>query len=72
VAPPRLVGEVTSAASLFGFLGSVCGPLAFTLVVGWSGSYTLAFGLAAGQLAVFGLVTLIFLRRGRPCFRQCG
>jgi MFS family permease len=66
VAPPRLVGEVTSAASLFGFLGSVCGPLAFTLVVGWSGSYALAFGLAAGQLTVFGLVTLIFLRRGRP------
>ncbi|HTN12037.1 MAG TPA: MFS transporter [Acetobacteraceae bacterium] len=69
VAPPRLVGEVTSAASLFGFLGSVCGPLAFTLVVGWSGSYPLAFGLAAGQLALFGLVTLVFLRhsaRGRP------
>lgn len=68
VAPPRLVGAVTSAASLFGFLGSVCGPLFFTLVVSWSGSYPLAFGLVAGQLAVFGLVTLAFLRlapRGR-------
>lgn len=64
VAPARLVGEVTSAASLFGFLGAVCGPLAFTLVVGWSGSYTLAFALAAGQLAAFGLGTLVFMRRG--------
>lgn len=63
VAPSRLVGEITSAASLFGFLGSACGPLAFTLVVGWSGSYPLAFGLAAGQLALFGLFTLALLRR---------
>lgn len=64
LAPPQLVGEVTSAANLFGFLGSVCGPLAFTLVVSWSGSYALAFALAAGQLAAFGLVTLAVLRRG--------
>jgi len=63
VAPPRLVGEVTSAANLFGFLGSVGGPLGFTLVVGWSGSYALAFALAAGQLAVFALVSLALLRR---------
>ena len=64
VAPPRLVGEVTSAANLFGFLGSVCGPIAFTVVVRWTGSYTLAFGLAAGQLAVFALATLAMA--GRP------
>ena len=63
VAPPRLLGEVTSAANLFGFLGSVGGPLGFTLVVGWSGSYALAFALAAGQLAVFALVSLALLRR---------
>ena len=65
VAPARLVGEVTSAANLFGFLGSVCGPLAFTLVVRSSGSYALAFALAAAQLAVFALVTLA-LRRAAP------
>ncbi len=65
VAPARLVGEVTSAANLFGFLGSVCGPLAFTLVVRSSGSYALAFALAAAQLAVFALVTLA-LRRPAP------
>jgi nitrate/nitrite transporter NarK len=63
VAPPRMVGEVTSAANLFGFLGSVCGPIAFTVVVRWTGSYTLAFGLAAGQLAVFALATLAMTRR---------
>ncbi len=55
---------MTSAANLFGFLGSVCGPLAFTLVVRWTGSYALAFALAAGQLAVFALVTLAMA--GRP------
>ena len=59
IAPPHLVGEVTSAANLFGFLGSICGPLAFSLVVGWSGSYTLAFLLAAGQLALFALAGLL-------------
>lgn len=62
VAPPRLVGEVTSAANLFGFLGSVCGPLGFTLVVHATGSYELAFALAAAQLALFGLVTLAWRR----------
>jgi hypothetical protein len=50
---------VTSAANLFGFLGSICGPLAFSLVVGWSGSYALAFVLAAGQLALFAMVGLL-------------
>ncbi len=63
VSPARLVGEVTSAANLFGFLGSVCGPLAFTLVVSRTGSYALAFGLAAAQLALFALVTLALRRR---------
>ena len=63
IAPPHLVGEVTSAANLFGFLGSICGPLAFSLIVGWSGSYTLAFLLAAGQLAAFALAGLIASRR---------
>jgi MFS family permease len=69
LAPSRLVGDVTAAANLFGFLGSVCGPLAFALVVRWSGSYTLAFLLAAGQLAAFGLVTLA-LRRYGPSLRR--
>jgi hypothetical protein len=32
-------------------------------VVGWTGSYTLAFLLAAAQLALFGLVSLAAFRR---------
>jgi len=67
VAPTALVSDVTSAASLFGFIGSICGPLAFTALVGWSGSYTVAFLAAAGQLAAFGLLSALLLRRSaRP------
>lgn len=55
VAPAALVSDVTSAASLFGFLGSIGGPLAFTLLVGWTGRYDLAFLLVAAQLAGCGL-----------------
>jgi MFS family permease len=64
VAPPHLVSDVTSAASLFGFIGSICGPLAFTLLVGWSGSYGLAFLVMAAQLAGCGLASAAFLWRG--------
>ncbi|HEY8610925.1 MAG TPA: MFS transporter [Roseomonas sp.] len=71
VAPLHLVSDVTSAASLFGFAGSICGPLAFTLLVSWSGSYSLAFLLVAAQLAGFGLASLIFLRlRGADTGRR--
>lgn len=64
VAPLPLVSDVTSAASLFGFVGSVCGPLVFALLVNWSGSYDLAFCLVAAQLAGFGLASAMILRRG--------
>ncbi|MBO1073236.1 MFS transporter [Roseomonas marmotae] len=63
VAPLHLVSDVTSAASLFGFVGSVSGPLAFTLLVSWSGSYDLAFLLMAAQLACVGLASMAFLHR---------
>jgi MFS family permease len=63
VAPLPLVSDVTSAASLFGFVGSVCGPLVFALLVNWSGSYELAFLLMAAQLAGFGLASAAILRR---------
>lgn len=65
VAPLPLVSDVTSAASLFGFLGSICGPLVFTLLVSATGSYALAFLLVAAQLAVFGLASMVVLLRGR-------
>ncbi|MCR0985144.1 MFS transporter [Roseomonas populi] len=64
VAPQSQVSNVTSAASLFGFGGSICGPLAFTLLVNWSGSYGLAFIVMAVQLAGFGLVSAAVLGRG--------
>ena len=58
--PDELIGEVASAASLFGFVGSVCGPLFFSVTAGWTGSFSLPFLLVAGQLAVFGLASLWF------------
>lgn len=64
VAPLPLVSSVTSASSLFGFMGSICGPLLFTLLVGWSGGYALAFHLMAAQLACLGAVCL-FLKAPR-------
>ncbi|MFC3125292.1 MFS transporter [Pseudoroseomonas globiformis] len=63
VAPLHLVGDVTSAASLFGFAGSICGPLVFTALVAWSGSYELAFLVMAAQLAAFGAAGLLMMRR---------
>ena len=63
VAPLPMVSDVTSAAGLFGFLGSICGPLAFTLLVGLTGSYDLAFAVMAVQLAAFALVSVVVLRR---------
>lgn len=58
VAPVAQVGEVTSAASLCGFIGSVCGPVAFAAVVSAAGSFEWAFALIAAQLALFGAFTL--------------
>jgi MFS family permease len=64
VAPLHLVSDVTSAASLFGFVGSICGPLVFTVLVSWTGSYDLALLLVAAQLTCFGVASMVFLRRG--------
>lgn len=58
VSPPALIGDVTSGASLFGFVGSICGPLAFAIIVSRTGSFDWPFVLVAGQLAAFGLFAL--------------
>lgn len=58
VAPPTLIGDVTSGASLFGFVGSICGPLVFAIVASRTGSFDWPFLLVAGQLAAFGLFAL--------------
>jgi MFS family permease len=63
VSPAALIGDVTSSASLFGFVGSICGPLAFALIASRTGSFTWPFILVAGQLIVFGAVALVIMRR---------
>ncbi len=63
VAPLHLVSSVTSASSLFGFAGSVCGPLIFMVLVGWAGGYETAFHVMAAQLAGLGVICLVAKRR---------
>jgi len=58
VSPPNLIGDVTAGASLFGFIGSICGPLAFAVVAGRTGSFGWPFILVATQLVAFGLFAL--------------
>ena len=65
VSPPALIGDVTSGASLFGFLGSICGPLVFAVIANRTGSFDWPFLLVAGQLAVSGAFALWYLRH-RP------
>lgn len=56
--PAALIGEVTSGASLFGFVGSICGPLVFAVVTSRTGGFTWPFALVAGQLVAFGVFAL--------------
>uniref|UniRef100_A0A9E8CLN7 MFS transporter n=1 Tax=Bosea sp. NBC_00436 TaxID=2969620 RepID=A0A9E8CLN7_9HYPH len=65
VSPSALIGDVTSGASLFGFVGSICGPLAFAVLANRTGSFDWPFLMVAGQLAVSGAFALWYLRR-RP------
>lgn len=65
VSPPALIGEVTSGASLFGFVGSICGPLVFAVLASRTGSFDWSFVLVAGQLIAFGIFAL-WRQAGRP------
>lgn len=62
VAPLHLVSSVTSASSLFGFVGSVCGPLVFMAIVASGNGYEGAFHVMSAQLALVGLVCLFWVR----------
>lgn len=62
LSPPGLIGDVTSAANLFGFAGSFCGPLVFALLAGRTGSFDWSYLLIAFQLAACGVVSM--WRRG--------
>ncbi|WP_353183725.1 MFS transporter [Bosea sp. (in: a-proteobacteria)] len=58
ISPPELIGDVTSGASLFGFVGSVCGPLVFAFLASRTDSFAWSYLLVAGQLGAFGLFAL--------------
>lgn len=62
LSPPALVGDVTSAANLFGFAGSFCGPLIFALLASRTASFDWPYILVAAQLAACGVFSL--WRRG--------
>lgn len=58
LSPPALIGDVTSAANLFGFAGSFCGPLIFAVIAGRMSNFDGPFLLVAAQLAACGLFAL--------------
>lgn len=62
LSPPGLIGDITSAANLFGFAGSFCGPLVFALLASRTASFDLPYLLVAFQLAACGVLSL--WRRG--------
>jgi MFS family permease len=47
MAPPGKIGDATSGSTFLTFIGYVLGPVAFATVVGQTGSYRIAFVLAA-------------------------
>lgn len=58
LAPQGLIGDVTSAANLFGFIGSVLGPIIFAMIARQSGSFDLPYYLVGAQVAVCALIVL--------------
>ncbi len=60
---PAQVAAATSGSTLFTFLGYLAAPVFFALMVSLTGSWRLAFLLAAGQLGVVGLGAALLLRR---------
>ncbi len=60
---PRQVAAATSGSTLFTFLGYLAAPAIFAALVAFTGSWTLAFLVAAGQLGLVGLGAALVLRR---------
>lgn len=58
LSPPALIGDVTSAANLFGFVGSVCGPIAFAVIANRTASFDWPFILMAAQVGAFGIFAI--------------
>jgi MFS family permease len=63
LAPPALIGDVTSASNLFGFVGSVCGPIVFAVIANRTASFDWSFILMASQVGAFGLFAVWRHRR---------
>lgn len=61
LSPPNRIGETSSAATFFIFLGYVSGPALFALVIRMTGSYAIAFG-ALFAIPLLGSATLFFAR----------
>lgn len=57
LSPDELIGEVTAGTNLFGFVGTVCGPIVFAIVTSWTGSFSSSFLLLTAQLFTFGMVS---------------
>lgn len=64
LSPSARVGETSSAATFFIFLGYVTGPALFALVIRWTGSYPLAFHTL--MLLPIAGAAVLFLSRPRP------
>jgi MFS family permease len=62
VAPPGKIGEATAGASLLTFVGYVLGPPVFAMIVDYTGSYRIAFVIAA----LLPASAVLVLRRARP------
>jgi MFS family permease len=58
LSPPALIGDVTSAANLFGFVGSVFGPVAFAVIANRTASFDWPFVLIASQVGAFGIFAI--------------
>ncbi|MDB5415437.1 MAG: hypothetical protein JWR10_3772 [Rubritepida sp.] len=63
LAPPAQISAATAGSTLFTFLAYLFAPVGFALLVSWSGSWSLAFILAAAQLGVVALFVALALRR---------
>jgi len=62
LAGPRAAGTWTGIQNAIGNLGGVISPVLTGVVVGWTGSYYLAFAMASAML-VFGATSYLILVR---------
>jgi MFS family permease len=65
LSPADRIIEATSSSVMFTFLGYVCGPSVFSVLVSFTGGYRIPFLVAAGQLALMAVVqTAVLAARG--------